>query len=94
MDIDEFKIPISNSEIYDSDDKYNYLFNIDLNEIELADTLWVIMDLFKGDDILITTANVRIENIVTISFKDIITVSELNVGNVLVKKVLHCVISV
>ena len=85
INIDEFKIPINDSEIYD-DDKYNYLFTINLNKIVLTDGLWVIMDSFKGNNVLITTANIKMENIVTISFKDIITDFEPNINNVPVKK--------
>jgi len=71
INMNEFSIPIDSRVIYDND-KYEYMFNTDLNKIELIDGLWKI----KESDILVTTANANEEYRFATSFKRIVITSE------------------
>ena len=71
IDMNEISIPISSYEIYDKD-KYDYLFSINLNKIQLIDGLWKIVE--NGN--IITTANVSEDHEDSISFKRVAIIPE------------------
>lgn len=68
IDYADFNIPISSYEIYD-DDRYDYLFNFNLNNIQLLNGLWRIVE--NGN--IITTSKLCNSYIGSISFKSVTT---------------------